>query len=302
MQKTKLAVLIALLSVAFPVFATEAPVYDVETYPPQFDGQDEAPVPVAADTKLTPVDPPTPAVSNPFAAPSASTLATEQTLSLEQRVAKTEHQVNSVADLMGKLSQTQATLQAVQGQVETLEHAVQELRKQQSAQYADLDRRIVPPAAVISPKPVKGSDGQKVAPIAAAVVPINTQDEQALYQSAYNLIKTKKYAGAAAALQKMLQKYPQGQYSANAHYWLGELYGLMGKNDDAVAEFQVIVKNYPDSPKIADAQLKLGLIYAGQFKWNEAKKALKTVSTRYPGTSSARLAAEQLRQIIASGH
>src|SRR5207237_167792 len=105
-----------------------------------------------------------------------------------------------------------------------------------------------------------------------------------------------------AALQKMLQKYPTGQFAANAHYWLGELYGLVNKNDQSASEFATVVKLYPDSPKVSDAQLKLGLIYVAQFKWAEAKTVFKKVVSRYPGTSTARLASEQLKQIKQSGH
>jgi TolA-binding protein len=76
----------------------------------------------------------------------------------------------------------------------------------------------------------------------------------------------------------------------------------MNKNDQAITEFDNVVKNYPDSPKIADAQLKLGLLYAAQFKWPDAKTSFKKVIANYPGTSSARLASEQLKQIKQTGH
>lgn len=130
----------------------------------------------------------------------------------------------------------------------------------------------------------------------------NVAEEQQIYQSAYTLIKAKKYSQAANTLQKMLQKYPTGQFAANAHYWLGELYGLLGKNEQAVTEFTTVVENYPESPKLADAQLKLGLIYAAQFKWAEAKSAFKLVISAHSGTPSARLASEQLKQIKQAGH
>jgi tol-pal system protein YbgF len=130
----------------------------------------------------------------------------------------------------------------------------------------------------------------------------NVAEEQQIYQTAYDLIKAKKYNEAIAALQKMLKKYPSGQFAANAHYWLGELYGLLGKNDQSAVEFSTVVENYPDSPKVSDAQLKLGLIYAAQFKWPDAKSAFKRVINQYPGTASARLASEQLKQIKQAGH
>jgi len=130
----------------------------------------------------------------------------------------------------------------------------------------------------------------------------NVAEEQKIYQSAYNLIKQKKYNDAVTVLQKMLNKYPSGQFASNAHYWLGELFGLLGKNDDALSEFSVIVKTYPRSPRISDAQLKVGLILASQLKWSDAKLALKRVINQYPGTSSAKVATEQLKQISQAGH
>lgn len=130
----------------------------------------------------------------------------------------------------------------------------------------------------------------------------NVAEEQQIYQTAYNLIKAKKYNDAANVLQEMLHKYPSGQFASNAHYWLGELYGLMGKTDQALNEFSTVVKSYSNSPRISDAQLKVGLIYASQLKWVDAKLAFKKVINHYPGTASARLAAEQLKQIKQAGH
>ncbi|MBX3709068.1 MAG: tol-pal system protein YbgF [Gammaproteobacteria bacterium] len=130
----------------------------------------------------------------------------------------------------------------------------------------------------------------------------NVAEEQQIYQTAYNLIKVKKYSDAINVLQGMLKKYPSGQFASNAHYWLGELYGLIGKNDLALNEFNAVVKTYPDSPRVSDAQLKVGLILASQLKWPDAKAALKKVINRYPGTASARLASEQLKQIKQAGH
>src|SRR5690606_20544436 len=114
--------------------------------------------------------------------------------------------------------------------------------------------------------------------------------------------KAKKYNDAVTVLQEMLQKYPSGQFASNAHYWLGELFGLLNKNDQALTEFGTVVKSYPSSPRVSDAQLKVGLIYASQLKWKDAKLALKSVVNHYPGTSSAKLATEQLSQIKQAGH
>jgi tol-pal system protein YbgF len=357
-------VLVALFSgMAVTAFAEDAPVYDVDSYPPQFDGQSEASRP--AQKTQSPND------NQAYAArPSQPMDSSNQQsyspppkpLSMEQRVQRLEQQTNNTltSDLSTKMNDMQTEVQSLRGQVEDLTHQIQQLQAQQKTMYSDLDKRVgghssaaaasadndasaadtasTPPLPAdvtpAKPKKVKAksvtpvvadaaadeaaatadstvTDKPVVDPVAAAADPAtaaktdsqpNVAEEQQIYQTAYSLIKAKKYNDAATTLQKMLRKYPSGQFAANAHYWLGELYGLMGKNDQAVMEFNNVVKNYPDSPKLADAQLKLGLLFAAQFKWPDAKSSFKKVINHYPGTSSAHLAAEQLKQIKQAGH
>jgi tol-pal system protein YbgF len=202
-------------------------------------------------------------------------------------------------------------VQSLRNQVEELQHQLQQAQNQQRAMYSDVDKRLSKQQLMLTdsnkdkPTAIKQSAGLKEGSVAkkpvTAAANVSTQpdaaEEQQIYQTAYDLIKAKKYNEAVSTLQKMLQKYPSGQFAANAHYWLGELYGLLNKNDQSAREFETVVKDYPDSAKVADAQLKLGLIYAGEFKWSDARAAFKKVITHYPGTASARLASEQLRQI-----
>jgi tol-pal system protein YbgF len=315
------------VSIAMSAFADQAPVYDVDNFPPQFDGQAEAAVAPGAKPIAT-ATVPTAAVEET----TATSLVAPQSLSESQRIARLEQQINNMqaSDLTAKLSAMQNDVQSMRGQIEDLTHQVQELQNQQKKMYSDLDKRVsktLPSSSIPSPsadetlndnhtgamaalpadtvRPKAKTKSKTIASAVANNVSMaqpNEAEEQQIYQNAYNLIKTKKYNEAALTLQKMLQKYPSGQFAANAHYWLGELYGLMGKNDQAVTEFGAVVKNYPDSPKIADAHLKLGLIYAAQFKWSDAKNSFKTVVTQFPGTSFAHLAAEQLKQIKTAGH
>lgn len=337
MKKTflKVSLMMAVLCIANTAFAEDAPVYDVDNFPPQFDGQSDgtvAPNPKAPS--------PTPVVSSASTAndddlqPAMPMPPSTESLSLPQRIARVEQQVNNMqhTDVATKVGDMQTEMQSLRGQVESLTHQIQEMQTQQKKMYADLDKRLgqkvanssIPsptaaetpstdddssetpatvPADTIKPKPkAKTSSLINTSSAKSAAAQPNDAEEQKIYQSAYNLIKAKKYNEAATTLQGMLQKYPSGQSAANAHYWLGELDGLMGKNDQAITEFSTVVKNYPDSPKLADAQLKLGLIYAAQLKWPDAKVSFKKVLSSYPGTASARLASEQLKQIKVAGH
>lgn len=322
MLKTlKHVLLVSMLSsIVLTVHAENAaPVYDADNPPPSFDGQ-------PYDRSL---DGPSPQQQN-YQAPT--------NLTMQQRLDRLEQQIENMqrSNNSSKLNDVHTEMQAMRGQLDELSHQLQVLQSQQKSMYSDLDQRISKQQSankITPPKDNEDNDkpvakSKKLQPAPKPIAPPvpatpNTADatpsdaapaasskmsqpdiaeEQQTYQAAYDLIKSKKYDEAVATLQKMLKKYPSGQFAANAHYWLGELYGLMGKNNESATEFGTVVSSYPNSPKVSDAQLKLGLIYAAQFKWTEAKEAFKKVMNRYPKTASARLASEQLKQIKQAGH
>ena len=236
-------------------------------------------------------------------------------------------------DLWARLEGLQNELQSLRNQIEQINHQLVQLKDQHKAMYVEVDQRLLEQKAMlqalqhhheryhadadviaheqhgeedggVSPAD-KEAGGDSLTDDSAAARSLtqptpaqpNVLEEQHVYQTAYNLIKAKKYQEAAHSLQAMLEKYPTGQFAANAHYWLGELYGLMNQNELALAEFQVIAKRYPNSARIADAQLKIGLLYAAQSKWTLAQAAFKKVVNHYPGTTAARVALDQLKQI-----
>lgn len=340
-QVVKVFGMAMLMGIAIPAFAESAPVYDVDSMQQQqFDngldqGQD-LPAPPAPEQEGGFV--PAQQVSNSSSSSTPSAPVSSGTV--EQRLRRVEQQINNMqnSDSSARIDSLQGQIQALRGQVEQLTHQLQQAQSQLKSQYADLDKRLAgqPASSPVSaqaapnktsldpnagmsdddtpmPAPMKSAKKASVKPVvvadntatskpkAAADQP-NVAEEQQIYQTAYNLIKAKKYEEAVVALQKMLQKYPSGQFASNAHYWLGELYGLLGKNDQALTEFSTVVKMFPDSPRVSDAQLKVGLIYAAESNWSDAKSSFKKVINRYPGTASARLASEQLKQIKQAGH
>ena len=302
-------------SVAIPIFAEQAPVYEADSYPP-FDG--EVPAAQQAPAAATGGSHQPAAVQQQDDAASTAVPA-----SADQRLGRIEQQLRQLqgTDYPARLDSLQSEVQTLRGQVEELTHKLQQLQNQQSTQPANKSTASADSAgdgdqeadkgtaAAVVPKSPASRATQIAKPVVAKVVPVKASsnqpdvaEEQQIYQTAYNLIKQKKYNDAVKALQGMLQKYPTGQFASNAHYWLGELYGLMGKNDEALTEFSAVVKSYPDSPRVSDAQLKLGLLYVAQTKWPDAKAAFKKVISHYPGTASARLASEQLKQLKEAGN
>jgi tol-pal system protein YbgF len=324
-----------------PVFAESAPVYDADSMqddsaavadnlpPPPAPGQEAGGAFIPVQPTISSAPPTTPMsvdqrvqrieqqISNLQNSDSLTRVDSlqDQVQTLRGQIEQLTHQLEQLqtqqksmySDLDGRLAQT-GTKTLAEANARSVPNALNTPDDEAAADNPANDLPVVTPTKMTekaSPKPVviKTSKKQIVSSeVKETTNQPNIAEEQQIYQTAYNLIKAKKYNDAVTALQGMLKKYPSGQFASNAHYWLGELYGLMAKNDLALGEFKLVVEMYPDSPRVSDAQLKVGLLLASQFKWLEAKMALKKVINHYPGSASARLAAEQLKQIKIAGH
>lgn len=119
-------------------------------------------------------------------------------------------------------------------------------------------------------------------------------EEKNKYEAAYLLVKNKRHQEALGAMQAFLVQYPHGAYTANAHYWLGELYMVKNNYPRAIEQFVVVLDQFPKSDKLAASTLKLGYALAATGRTLEARQRLQQVINRYPGTPVAQLASEKL--------
>ena len=129
---------------------------------------------------------------------------------------------------------------------------------------------------------------------------IDTAKMQMEYQQAFDLLKQARYEQAIQSFRSFLEKYPDGEYSDNAQYWLGEAYYVMRQFDQALEEYKKVVANYPQSQKYTHALLKIGYCYHELGRIDEAKKILQALISQYPGETASRLAEERLKSIALS--
>ena len=87
-----------------------------------------------------------------------------------------------------------------------------------------------------------------------------------------NCLKRRDFDGAIAAFKNHILNYKQSPYSANAHYWLGEIYEFRGEAQLAVESFEVVINDYSDHNKAMDARYKLGKLY---HKQGDTKRAVE---------------------------
>ncbi len=229
-------------------------------------------------------------------------------------------------DLINKIINLQKEIQDLRGQLEVQAHELNELKQQQLSFYQDLDARLNPasgPSALKSNAIPAAPNDIDMAPTAThnnsmpltqaatktpsepivgqtAISPmarLNPADEQISYLAAYDLVKKKSFPQATIAMQQFLTKYPRGGYSANAHYWLGELYLANKDYTKAITQFDTVIQDFKSSSKYAPSRLKLGYALAGSGRIGEAKEQLLAVASLYPDTSAARLAHIKLEKL-----
>lgn len=232
-----------------------------------------------------------------------------------------QNNIRDNAKLIDKIQELQKEIQELRGQLEVQAHDLKLLQQQQVAFYKDLDSRLSnssaksiqsdkpatdvslgsnPPAALNATSPqIKVGQSNSKPQAVVAVSRANPADEQISYLAAYELVKNKHYDEAIKSMQIFVQKYPKGGYTANAEYWLGELYLVKKDYPKAIEHFEVVIQQYPSSSKAAASLLKSGYAYAEKGDKQEAKKRFQQVVKTYPDTPTAQLASSKLEAINA---
>jgi tol-pal system protein YbgF len=198
-----------------------------------------------------------------------------------------------------KIQQMQTQLQEQKGTIEVLQHKVEALQKQQSLQYQDLSKAIAEHAPTTADLPSVPMVKPVMAVPSASEKEVSPgEQDKRTYKSAYGLVTRHQYAQAIEAFKAYLQIYNEtGQYSANANYWLGELYSQQKEYDKAKLALSTVLDKFPQSGKVPDALLKLGVIALDQGDKESAQKYFSEVKKKYPNTGSAQLAEQELQQI-----
>lgn len=224
------------------------------------------------------------------------------------------------AELLNKVKGLQQEVQELRGQLDVQTHELTLLKQQQLSFYKDFDTRLrnTSPGTVQTPAPAELSLGQSAAASAtrtqsgALAQPVvvskkaatpsrnNPADEQIRYLAAYDLVKTRRFDEALVAMQDFTAQYPKGGYTANAQYWLGELYMVKKDYPQAISHFEIVLKHFSSSSKAAACSLKIGYALAASGQETEAKQRLKQVIKNFPDTPTAQLASTKLRTLNAS--
>jgi tol-pal system protein YbgF len=210
----------------------------------------------------------------------------------------------------------QQELRELRGLVEEQTYIIQKLQQDQRRQYVDLDRRVVAlfpnrPAPGPSPVPVEDIQAEQTdveSNLESALPNLSTSrvasrldvkpaSERQAYAQAIEWMRAKRFADSSAAFEQLIVDYPNGQFTPNAFYWLGELNLATANVESARQNFVQVIRLYPDHQKVPDALYKLGVLYFQLGDETESRKYLGQVEAEYPQSSAGALAKRYLAEM-----
>jgi tol-pal system protein YbgF len=132
-------------------------------------------------------------------------------------------------------------------------------------------------------EPVYGSAGPEQPAVDPAPPASDSPGEYEAYTANYNLLKARKIDEAVAGFKTQVVKFPNGKYTANSYYWLGEIYLLQNNLEEAEAAFSAVTTRFPAHRKSPDAKFKLARVY--HLKGDNGKA--QSLLTEVAGTNSS---------------
>ena len=208
------------------------------------------------------------------------------------------------AYFLNTMDQLRQEVMELRGQVEEQRFQINRLQQESRDRYLDLDDRISRINAGEAPRsPEKTITTEETIDDTQLTQDVDSQGkqmaaaEEEAYQAAFKLIRERQFDEAKDALRKLLIDFPNGRYSDNARYWVGEVQMAQGKYPEALATFGQVLKDYPQSDKIPDATYKMGRLQDLLGDKQKARELLEKVMKEYPDSAAARLSDTYLRGI-----
>ena len=248
---------------------------------------------------------------------------------LEDRMTALEAQLKSqgLVEIFSQVEQLKSDVAKLRGQIEVLNHELEQAQKRQRDLYVDLDSRLrrleggpganassaapgagAPAAPAGAPAAAAAAEVPAPAPGAGAVAPPgpsvagarpgapapDAAGEQRAYDSALDQFKSGKHAAAIASFTSFVKTYPKSPLAPSAQYWIGNAQFAQKDYRAAIASQRQLIAAYPESQKVPDALLNIA---TSQFEMGDgaaSRRTLETLIAKYPQSEAAIKARQRL--------
>ncbi len=190
--------------------------------------------------------------------------------------------------LYEKLSTLEKEVALLRSIIEENSFSIERYQELNQQRYLDLDKRL---HDLLSKELVEKTQ------IEAAQETISINQELSLYKESLEYFDKARYSEALESFRELIINYPEGDYSADAYFWSGELYLAQNSLEDARQNFLVVTNKYSNHQRSPDSLFKLGVI---SYKLDETEEAIyyfNKVIELFPNSGSAQLAKKNIENL-----
>ena len=212
----------------------------------------------------------------------------------------------SQAELLLQIDQLRQETQALRGLMEELSYQLGQMSSDQKTRYLDLDQRlgelvriqkdaVTAQSTQMTPgagSAVDGSDDSVANP--NQVPQIADQDA---YNEAFQLIRERQFEAALSAMESFVETYPDSELVLDARFWRGQVFDVLGRDQEAIEAFKSWTLVAPDYRRILQVKVKLGKLLIKNQDVMNGRKILQEVITQAPESVEAGLASRELEKI-----
>jgi TolA-binding protein len=212
----------------------------------------------------------------------------------------------SQGELLLQIEQLRQETQALRGLMEELSYQLGQMSSDQKTRYLDLDQRLgelvrIQKEAISStPRPTPATadsvttGGVGEAGVQASVS--NDISDQDAYNSAFQLIRERKFEESLIAMESFIRAYPDSELVLDARFWRGQVFDVLGRDEEAIEVFKSLTLVAPDYRRILQVKVKLGKLLIKNQDVMNGRKILQEVITQAPESVEAGLASRELEK------
>ena len=198
--------------------------------------------------------------------------------------------------LLEKINLLKKEILELTASVEINNLALSRLDEANQIRYVDLDKRIhlLETKLLFEETQEQEELVQSINPLSGLVEEEIDSGEFELWSNSMRLLDNSRYSEAAENLRLLILSYPEGSYTGDAYFWLGEIYLVQEMLEDSLEIFNSFVTKFDDHSRIPDALYKIAAVYINLEKFDLAENFLQEVISNYPNSGAALLAEQDL--------
>ena len=206
----------------------------------------------------------------------------------------------SLEILLDKLNKLEEEIANLSNNIDQNTYELQRIEDANQLRYMDLDKRIHQLETLIllsneddNQEQIASNDLDEN-PLSGLIANDESEEEFLLWSNSLKLIENSRYSEAAENLRLLILSFPQGEYTNEAYFYLGDIYFQQQMYQDSIETFNSLLNNFPENNRTPESIFKLGLNFLRLEDELAAISNFNNVIQNYPESSAAILSKEEL--------